>query len=113
MKFNTKQVNNEILQKLYDGSACTQLGYMPEELHLYIKEMQEEGFLKDEEITVYTYSGKDLNNCFELEGNNRLSDTLNIFSIDLDQIENLGKFATSLRFVRGYRWLDDIIDNSR
>jgi len=100
------------LDNLYQRSACTMLGYMPEELHLYTDELKENGFLKDK-FTVYTTKGEDINSYFDLEGDNRFPDNLNIFIIDLDDMENISKFAVTLRFERGYRWLTDVIGNSR
>lgn len=100
------------LYQLCDGSACTMLGYMPEELHLYINQLKENNFLKDE-FTVYTCQGKDLNKTFNLSGTDEFQDNLDIFIIDLDDMYNLDKFAITLRFQMGYRWLDDIIQNAR
>lgn len=102
--------NNINLQKLYNGSACTMLGYMPEELHLYIDELKNEGFLKDD-YEVVQVTGKDLNDEFELV--DRFPDDLHVFIIDLEGMKDIGRFAVTLRFERGYRWLDDIVNNSR
>lgn len=112
MKEVSLKNNSETLQKLYKGSGCTMLGYMPEELPLYINQLKENGFLK-EDFTVYTCDGSDLNTEFKLEGQNKFPDDLHIFIIDPADMKDLGKFAISLRFQMGYRWLDDIINNSR
>lgn len=98
------------LNQLYQGSACTMLGYMPDELHLYTDELKENGFLK-EDFTVYEFKGKDLNETFELT--DKFNDDLNVFIIDLEDMKDIGRFAVTLRFERGYRWLDDIVNNSR
>lgn len=111
MKFTTTKPNTIQLQQLKANSACTMLGYIPEELHLYIEEMKKQGFLKDEEIQVYTCQGSDLNDVFELPESELFPNDLNVFIIDLDQIDNIGKFAITLRFQLGFRWLDDIIEN--
>lgn len=111
MKYITLNPTTNQLQELRNGSACTMLGYIPEELHLYIEEMEKQGFLKDEEIKVYTCQGSDLNNVFELPESEFFPADLNVFIVGLDQIENIGKFALTLRFQLGFRWLDDIIDN--
>ena len=43
----------------------------------------------------------------------KFNDDLNVFIIDLEDMKNIERFAISLRFERGYRWLDDIVNNSR
>ena len=99
------------LSDLWSGSACTMLGYLPKELELYIKQLREHGFLKDEKVKVYTYKGSLLNKfCHNPEA---FPEDLNIFSIDLNQMENVASFALSLRLQMGYRWLDDIYDNNK
>ena len=110
MKNIKLQNNAQILNELYDGSACTMLGYMPEELHLYINELKENGYLNDE-FTVYETSGEELNSVFDLT--NPFPNDLNVFIISLDDMKNISKFAVGLRFRRGYRWLDDVVDNAR
>ena len=111
MKFKTIKPTPTQLHQLESGSACTMLGYIPEELHLYIEEMEKQDFLKDEEIKVYTCQGSDLNAVFELPESEFYPNDLNVFIIDLDQLNNIGKFAVTLRMQLGFRWLDDIIDN--
>ena len=110
MKNIKLQNNAQILNELYCGSACTMLGYMPEELHLYVDELKENGFLKDE-FTVYETSGEEFNNVFGLD--DPFPNDLNIFIISLEDMKDIPRFAVSLRFERGYRWLDDIVNNSR
>lgn len=99
----------EELWKLCGNSACTMLGYMPEELHLYIEQLHENGFIGDK-IKVYTYDGLLLNKF--LNNPHKFDNNLNIFSIDLDDMKDIEKFAVTLRFKMGYRWLDDIHDNN-
>ena len=105
-----KQADDARLQKLYKESACTMLGYMPEELHLYIEQLQDNGFLEDD-YTIYTIKGSVLNSAFLLV-DDPFPEDLNIFIIPLDCMKNIEQFATTLRFTMGYRWLDDIINNS-
>lgn len=105
-----KLTDSKELQKLYKGSACTQLGFMPEELHLYINQLADNGFI-GENPKVYTYSGKTLNEFIGVPA--AFPEDLNVFSISLDDMKDTGKFAVTLRFQMGYRWLDDIVDNKR
>lgn len=106
---NIKLQGSKTLKELYEGSACTMLGYLPEELHLYIEELQKEGYVN--EPTVYETTGSEINIVFELA--DPLPEDLNVFLISLDEFENISKFAVTLRFERGYRWFDDVINNRR
>lgn len=109
---NKVNADKEQLKELYEKSACTMLGYQLNELPLYIEELKEEGYLNDT-FTVYQTNGKAVNETFELKGDNKFSNNLNIFIISLEDMKEVNRFAVSLRLERGYRWLDDIIDNSR
>ena len=88
------------------------IGFIPSELNLYIEELYSKDFINSE-ITVYTTKGKEMNLSFDLVGDKMFKNDLNIFIIDLDCMKNISKFRVSLRFERGYRWLDDIINNSK
>lgn len=103
-------IPKEQLQKLYDGSACTMLGYQPDELHLYIEQLQENDFLKDG-FRIYETTGQELNDAFELS--DKLPDGLNVFIIDLNDMKDISKFAVGLRLQMGYRWLDDVVNNRK
>lgn len=104
------KATKEQLQNLFEHSACTMLGYVPEELDLYTNQLKENGYLKDN-FTVYETKGLDINIQFELT--DPLPNDLNVFIIDLDDMENVGEFAIGLRFDMGYRWLDDVVENRR
>lgn len=102
----TKIPTEAQLQKLYKKSACTMVGYIPTELPLYIEELKAHGFL-NEKFTVYETITEELSRTFDVE----VSSGVNVFIIDLDDMQNIPAFSVGLRFNRGYRWLDDIIDN--
>lgn len=60
--------------------------------------------------TFYTFSGKHMNEQYELEGSNKYPDNFTFLSFKLDGLD-VGKLAIfKLEF--GARWLDDIIDNN-
>lgn len=110
MKENTKIIRKEAtpseLTMLRDGSALTMVGYKLEELELYINELKP--FIDNESIIVYQTTGKDLMHHFEVVS---LPADVNIFMISLDELKDIGKLSVGLRFQRGYRWLDDVINN--
>lgn len=100
----------EKLNDLYKGSACTMLGYIKDELYLYINQLIAGGYLKPD-FKVYETTGAIINETFGLD--DPLPDELNVFIIDLDDMNKLNEFAIGLRFQMGYRWLDDIVNNKR
>ena len=102
-----KQATPEDLERLENGSALTMTGYLTEELHLYIEAISE--YVKPAELTVYTYTSKDLN---QARGTTLPSD-LNMFSVSLEDLDNIPKLAVKERMQYGFRWLDDIVDNNR
>jgi hypothetical protein len=107
MKITTKTPTATDLEALENGSACTMLGYMPSELHLYIEAIEQ--YIKGDSVTVFQYTAKELN---EARSTNLPAD-LNIFSIKLDDMQNINVFAVKERFQYGFRWLDDVVDNNR
>ena len=104
------QHNEKVLDDLYEHSACTMLGYIPSELDLYLEELHSEGFLEDIG-RVWQTTGEVINEHFGLT--RPLPNDLNVFIIDLEYMKHIGEFAVGLRFERGYRWLDDVVDNAR
>lgn len=101
----TITATKEKINELTKGSALTMPGYIPEELNLYIEEIKK--YFVKEDVNVFTFSGKDLN---EAQSTN-LPDDLNLFSIDLSDLKNIGTLAVNERMKFGFRWLDDIVDN--
>ena len=70
--------------------------------------------LKKEKIgtpkQLYTFKGRDVNDEFDLSGNNRFKDDLTFLAFVLDGL-NIGKLAM-FKLKWGDRWSDDIIANS-
>lgn len=62
--------------------------------------------------TVYVTKGQLINQIFELEGDNKYPDDLNIVSVKLEDLKDFRKLITA-RLEVGGRWMDDIIDNLR
>jgi hypothetical protein len=108
MNINRKTPTATQLEELENGSACTMVGYMPEELHLYI-DVLEKYIKSSTDITVFEYKSEDLN---AARGTN-LQKGLNMFSISLDDMYHINEFAIKERFQYGFRWLDDVADNNR
>lgn len=58
----------------------------------------------------YTFKGRDVNNTFNLEGNNKFKDDLTFLAFVLNGL-NVGKLAM-FKLKMNDRWSDDIINNS-
>lgn len=63
---------------------------------------------------LYVFKGKDVNEHFNLEGDNQFQNDLTFISWEHDGAneDNFGKYCIE-RFKMGIRWFDDIIDNSK
>lgn len=105
-------MKNKILEKAYNGSYYTITGCGGD-----LDEWKEgyQDFLNKEEIGTITewleFTGKDINDELELEGNNRYQDNLQFLAFNLDGL-NIGKLAL-FKIQMEDRWFDDIIDNLR
>jgi hypothetical protein len=97
--------SEEKLKELMNGSAATMLGYMKDELQLFIDDISD--FIKEDTITVFETSGSFISEVFNVD----LDRELNVFIIDLDSMKHINKFAVTKRMQLGFRWLDDVIDN--
>ena len=63
------------------------------------------------EPVIYLIMGATMNSLYDLTGNNRYPDDLNIVCIDLSNLTDVGNIIMA-RFAIGGRWLDDVIDNN-
>ena len=106
--------NNDDLEMLYMNSAWTWEGMSTDEDNLAAisKWFAENGCpLKKDEF--YLVSGKQMNEfCGGLTGDNAYPDDLNILSILLDNITDVGKLFMK-KFEVGARWFDDIYENNK
>ena len=100
--------SSDELKELIKGSACTMLGYILDELSLYVDELIDNDFV-EKDVTIFQTTSNFVNKV----AHTHLQEDLNIFSIKLEDMKNIPKFSVGLRFQRGYRWLDDIVDNGR
>lgn len=112
--YNTIKVETkEQLNELYNSSALTFVGIEFTDNNIcqiltWIKMYSE---LKKNPMDIYFIFGKTMNEKYQLKGDKRFQDDLNIVSIKLTDI----KEPTSLcipRFEVGAKWFDDIVDNS-
>ena len=102
-KVTTKQQ----LDNLYNNSAFTITGLSEDSINDMIKWLEENTTFTTDEHIVYITKGKIMNDTYNLIGENRYPDDLNLVSvIDID----LMKVALP-RFNVGGRWFDDIVDN--
>lgn len=103
----------EGLRKLYDGSALTFEGTVVDEKNaeFLVNWLKEAGTEPAEDLVIYTFKGKLMNDTFELTNDNRYPDDLTSVSIELNQLGNWSPLTTK-RFELGGRWMDDVIDNN-
>lgn len=105
-------MKNKILEKAYNGSYYTITGCGGD-----LDEWKEgyQDLLNKEEIGTIRewieFTGKDINEELELEGNNRYQDDLHFLAFNLDGL-NIGKLAL-FKIKMQDRWFDDIVDNLR
>lgn len=105
-------MKNKILEKAYNGSYYTIIGCGGD-----LNEWKEgyQDLLNKEEIGTIRewieFTGKDINEELELEGNNRYQDDLHFLAFNLDGL-NIGKLAL-FKIKMQDRWFDDIVDNLR
>ena len=108
--------DTETIKALYDNSALTFFieETDPKLLNWLYNWLNNEGVLKSERLTLYTYTGQDLKNAFGKRKRFRTGDKLmSIFLKDLDiNDSNKLQFSTD-RLQIGGRWLDDIVGNAK
>lgn len=104
--------NNETFEELYDNSAYTITG-VGGNLNDWAKGYNEELRKRDigEAKTFYTFTGKQMNEYYNLTGNNAYQDDLRFLSFKLDGLD-VGKLAM-FKLMFEDRWFDDIVDNNR
>lgn len=101
----------ETFRKLYEGSALTFAGIIPEEAHLYRDHFK--AFTEiDETRPCYMYTGKQMNRHYGLKGRNAYKARLCFVSFTLDTFKDVTKIAIP-RFQIGGRWFDDIVENNK
>lgn len=105
----TKATTNQQLEILYKNSAFTMEGLLEDSIPDLLKWMEEMNALTKETPTVWVFSGKLMNDTYDLTGDNRYPDDLTIVSImGINQMK-----VAIPRFTIGARWFDDIVDNNK
>ena len=100
----------EKFESFYNNSDLTISGMIPEEAQLYVDYFKDHTGVK-EDATSYIYSGKAVNDYYNLSGDNRYPDDLHFFTIPNESFESIAAI-TIPRFQVGGRWFDDIVDNN-
>lgn len=104
-------IKNEVLRKAYDGSYYTITGAGGD-----LQEWKDgyASMLAEQEIGVIAewvdFTGKDMNDEFNLTGTTRYPDDLHFLAFPLNGL-NVGKLAI-FKIKMGDRWFDDIVDNN-
>ena len=107
--------DTETIKALYDNSALT---FFIEEIDPKLLDwlynwLNNEGVLKGERLTLYTYTGRELKNAFGKKRIRVEEKLMSIFLKDLNLNDsNMAQFSMD-RLQIGGRWLDDIVENSK
>ena len=105
------EIRNDILRAAYEGSYYTieGAGGDPQEWKDGIgSALREQGI---GEVTKWiSFTGKDMNDEFNLTGSNRYPDSLHFLAFPLDGLD-ISKLAM-FKLMMGDRWFDDIVDNN-
>ena len=107
--------DTETIKALYENSALTFFieETDPKLLNWLYNWLNNEGVLKSERLSLYTYTGQDLKNAFGKRKRFRTEDKLmSIFLKDLDINDSNELQFSRDRLQVGGRWLDDIVGNS-
>ena len=111
--YDIQTVGSEMFQTFYDGSYCTQEGASSEKGYKdwfdgINKALKKQGIGQIK--TLYVFSGEDMNDFFDLTGDNAYPKDLHFLSFPLDGLD-VGKLAM-FKMSAGFRWFDDIVDNN-
>lgn len=102
----------EQLDELYNGSALTFEGVSldKESINGLVEWLKEHSEISNP-LPIYVIKGKFMNESYNLTGNNKYNEDLNIISIKLSDIKQVDAIIIP-RFQVGGRWFDDIVDNN-
>ncbi len=106
-------IQNKVLRKAYEGSYYTIIGAGGDlqeckDGYNELLEKEEIGHVNDNDFI--TFSGKDMNDEFNLTGDNRYPDDLTFLAFPLDNL-NISKLAI-FKLKMQDRWFDDVVDNN-
>lgn len=105
--------SKEVFKKAYEGSYYTIIGAggdLQEWKDGYNELLEKEEIGHVDNNDFVTFSGKDMNDEYNLTGDNRYPDDLTFLAFPLDNL-NIGKLAIFKLKMRD-RWFDDIVDNN-
>lgn len=106
-----KTLGDVSFDTMYDGSYYTIIGCggsLQEWVDGYNKLLQENG-IGTPRFWV-TFTGKDINDYYNFQGDNRFQDNINFLTFPLEGM-NTGKLAM-FKLRMEDRWFDDLVDNS-
>ena len=106
-----EMIKNETLRKAYEGSYYTITGAggdLQDWKDCYAKMLKEQGIGTITEWVAF--SGKDMNDEFNLTGRNRYQEDLHFLAFPLDGLDIFRLAMFKIRM--SDRWFDDIVDNN-
>ena len=110
--FTVKEATLNDLDRLYSNSSLTLIGLHRKSLKEWMEHMSD--FIVTDKVTIYTYTGKKMNDKYNLRGNVAYPAALTNFSFETNLVfgDNILEVAVD-RFNYGGRWFDDIVDNNK
>ena len=111
-EYDIRTAGSEMFQQFYDGSYCTMIGAGSTDGHKDWFDGINKA-LKEDKVgqikTLYVFRGREMNEFFDLEGDNRYKDDLTFICFPLDGLD-IGRL-TMFKLKSEMRWFDDICDN--
>lgn len=100
----------EKFKEFYSNSDLTISGMIPDEAQLYVDYLKEHTGIR-EDVAGYIYTGKAMNDHYNLSGDNRYPDDIHFLTIPNVAFESIMAIAIP-RLQVGGRWFSDIVDNN-
>jgi hypothetical protein len=109
----TSENRKEVFKDLYDDWAITIEGLDPTDADDLVEIIEHESKGLKEDAVLVHYTGKDMNEFFELK-KDPYNDDLNCFAICKRYLNDVNALALSslIRHEIGMRWFTDIVDNN-
>lgn len=110
MKYKLDEASRKDFKRMYNTSMLTFTGVTPsrESTDAIYDFLEYNDALPSQGVPeIYLFEGKEMNECFQLEGNNAFQDDLSFIAVD-----NIAQMMVAVpRLEYGGRWFDDIADN--
>lgn len=110
MKYKLDEASRKDFKRMYNTSMLTFTGVTPSRgnMDAIYDFLEGNNALPSQGVPeIYIFEGKEMNECFKLEGNNAFQNDVSFIAVD-----NISQMNVAMpRFEYGGRWFDDIADN--